>query len=257
MAVGGTGLMSRMLDARTTRGWDRAARRAADMDLADLARLRDHAAETKRHVDRTLLRAEERLALPMIGSAEVPRPAGADWSHRPATWREPAEPVGLVAPASGAGLGEGLTLFHDSAASEITVRQRRLTGSFDLAPFGLEIDVLGFGGSFLSLAVALPPEAAEGLRRSHIVAARMEIEVEHPVEIFARLNMRHGPNLEQMVREAPQEGGTALVEFYLGYSKVNDKRITDVWLDIIFDDPSYNRVCLRDLTLSRRPRAEM
>ena len=257
MAVGGTGMMGRMLDARAMRLWDRAARRAPTMDLTELSRLRDHAAETKRHVDRTLLRAEERLALPMIGATEVPRPASADWAHRPATWREPAEPMGIVAPASGAALGEGLTLFHDSALSEITVKQRRLTGPADLAPFGLEIDVLAFGGSFLSLAVALPEDAAEGLRRSHIVAARMEIDVEHPLEIFARLNMRHGPNLEQMVREAPQEGGTALVEFDLGYSKVNDKRITDVWLDVIFDDPSFNRICLRDLTLARRPRAEM
>ena len=257
MAVGGTGMMGRMLDARAVRRWDRAARQAPDMDLTELARMRDHAAEAKRHVDRALLRAEERLALPMIGAAEVPRPAAADWAHRPATWREPAEPMGLVAPASGAALGDGLTLFHDSATSEITVKQRRQTGTSDLAPFGLEIDVLGFGGSFLSLAVALPPEAAEGLRRNHIVSARLEMEVEHPLEIFARLNMRHGPNLEQMVREAPQEGGTALVEFDLGTSKVNDKRITDVWLDVIFDDPSYNRVCLRDLTLSRRPRAEM
>ena len=73
----------------------------------------------------------------------------------------------------------------------------------DLAPFGLRMDVFSFDGSFLSLVLDLPFEAVDGLTRRHLIRVDTIVEMEKPLEIFARLNIKHGPNTEQLVRELP------------------------------------------------------
>jgi hypothetical protein len=83
------------------------------------------------------------------------------------------------------------------------------------------------------------------------------IETERPIEIFARLNVRHGPNSDQIVREIPPTDGPATVEFDLAYTKMNEKRVEKAWIDLIFEGPQFNQITLRDMTLSRRPRAEV
>ena len=77
------------------------------------------------------------------------------------------------------------------------------------------------------------------------------------MEIFARLNVKNGPNTEQIVRELPLDGTDTMVEFDLAYTKLNEKRVDKLWLDLIFEGPQMNQVVLRDLTFSRRPRAEL
>ena len=81
--------------------------------------------------------------------------------------------------------------------------------------------------------------------------------MEQPLEIFARLNIRHGPNTEQIVRELPLHEENIRVEFDLAYSNLNEKRVERAWIDIIFEGPQMNQVVLRDLTFSRRPRASL
>ena len=81
--------------------------------------------------------------------------------------------------------------------------------------------------------------------------------MEKPLEIFARLNVKHGPNTEQVVREMPLNAAETAVEFDLAYTKVNEKRIEKLWIDLIFEGPEMNQITLRDLTVSRRPRAEL
>ena len=118
------------------------------------------------------------------------------------------------------------------------------------------MDVFKFDGSFLSLVIELPPEAVEGMTREHLLRVTTIIETEKPLEIFARLNIKHGPNTEQLVRELPLNEANVQVEFDLAYSKLNEKRIERAWLDLIFEAPEMNQVILRDLTLSRRTRAQ-
>ena len=81
------------------------------------------------------------------------------------------------------------------------------------------------------------------------------IESEKPIEIFARLNIQHGPNTEQIVRELDLGEKNIVVEFDLAYSKLNEKRIGKIWLDLIFEAPDLNQIILRDLTFSRHRRA--
>lgn len=114
-----------------------------------------------------------------------------------------------------------------------------------------------FDGSFLSLVVDLPQGAIDGLQKKHLIRMDTIVEMEKPLEIFARLNIRHGPNTEQLVRELPLHESEIMVEFDLAYSRLNEKRIDKAWIDLIFEGPEMNQVTIRDLTFSRRPRAEL
>lgn len=147
-------------------------------------------------------------------------------------------------------------MFHDCKHSELTLRQVRNLREADLAPFGLRMDVFNFDGSFLSLALDLPDGAVQGLTRSHLVRVDTIAELEKPLEIFVRLNIKHGPNTEQLVRELPLREEMVMAEFDLAYSNINEKRVERAWIDLIFENPQMSQVTVRDLTLSRRPRAE-
>ena len=154
-------------------------------------------------------------------------------------------------------LGDEVTLFHDCEFSELTLRQLRNLREEDLAPYGLRLDVFKFDGSFLSLVVDLPQSGVTGLKRTHLLRMDAIVEMEKPLEIFARLNIRHGPNTEQIVRELPLDEENIRVEFDLAYSNLNEKRVERAWIDLIFEGPQMNQVILRDLTFSRRPRAHL
>ena len=148
-------------------------------------------------------------------------------------------------------------MFHDCPHAELAPRQLRNLREADLAPFGLRLDVLAFAGTYLSIAVDLPQDMVRGLTRRHLVRIDTIVELEKPLEIFARLNIRHGPNTEQIVRELPLGADDIRVEFDLAYTRLNEKRIERAWLDLIFEAPEMNQVILCDLTFSRRKRAEL
>ena len=116
--------------------------------------------------------------------------------------------------------------------------------------------MFAFDGSFLSLVLDMPHAAVDGLRKTHLIRMSTIVEMERPLEIFARLNIKHGPNTEQIVRELPLHDDEIMVEFDLAYSNLNEKRIERAWVDLIFENPQMSQVILRDLTFSRRMRAE-
>ena len=249
-------MLQALIFARSRSRWAAAAQRANSTDLSDLRVERQRARQLRRHLDDLIHVAESRLALPIIGSTAFRRPHGSDWGWRPELWRGPLPVPGLASVQSKSMLGNEVTLFHDCDRSELTLRQLRNRREQDLAPFGLRMDVFRFDGSFLSLVVDLPPEAVAGLKRRHLIRMNTIVEMEKPLEIFARLNNRHGPNPEQIVRELPLHEEEIMVEFDLAYSSMNEKRVEKAWVDLIFEGPEMNQVILRDLTFSRRPRAE-
>ena len=244
------------LHSGLARYWARNARKASETDLATLRAQRRRARTLRQHLDTLIAVSESRLALPIIGSNAFPKPHGTDWSWRPALWREPIPAKGRAAVQNKEMLGEEGTLFHDCRIAELTLRQLRNHREKDLAPFGLRMDVFRFDGSFLSLVIDLPQEAVSGLKREHVVRMDTIVEMEKPLEIFARLNIRHGPNTEQIVRELPLQAEDIRVEFDLAYSNLNEKRVEKMWIDLIFEGPEMNQIVLRDVTFSRRPRAE-
>lgn len=246
----------RVAHALAMRRWSRIARRAELAELSQLSQDRARARALRHKVDEVIHVADSRLALPRVGSSTFPRPMGSDWGWRPQLWRGPLPQKGLVGVANRTMIGDEVTLFHDCKVSELTIRQLRNLGAEDLAPFGFRMDVFAFDGSFLSLAIDLPAAACNGLLRRHLVRLDTMIEFEKPLEIFARLNIRHGPNTEQIVRELDLRTAQGTVEFDLAYTKLNEKRIEKIWLDLIFEGPEMNQVTVRDLTMARYPRAE-
>ena len=257
MAKFGDFLLDGAFHARAVRRWARAARLAARADLPNLRQQRGRARLLKLHLDSLIHTADERLALPMIGSTSFPKPHNADWAWRPELWRGPLPTPGISSVQTKSMLGHEITLFHDCEFSELTLRQLRNQRAADLAPYGLRMDVFKFDGSFLSLVVDMPDAAVQGLKRSHLLRMEAIVEMEKPLEIFARLNIQHGPNTEQLVRELPLDEENVVVEFDLAYSNLNEKRIEKAWIDLIFEGPEMNQVILRDLTFTRRPRAQL
>lgn len=239
------------------RRWAGLARAADETDLPALRRQRTMARRLKAHLDRLIHVADMRLALPLIGNQAFPRPAEADWAWRPEVWSGPLPVSGRAAIHNKVRLGQEATLFHDCPRSEMTLRQVRNTREKDLAAFGLKLDVFEFRGSYLSLALDLPEASVQGLTRQHLIRLDTIVEMEVPLEIFARINIKHGPNTEQVVRELPLHQDQTYVEFDLAYTRLNEKRIEKMWLDLIFEGPRMNEVILRDLTFSRRKRAAM
>lgn len=257
MAGNRIGLIEGLLFRAALRRWRSAARRATKMPFTTLRRLRQQAGTLRVPLDTFIARADHRLALPRIGADGFPQPPGTDWAWRPEMWRAPLAEKGRTAVDSRTSLGGQVTLFHDCKISELTMRQLRNTRESDLAPFGLRLEVFRFDGSFLSLVVDLPTAACEGLKRRHLVRVDMIVETEKPLEIFARLNVRHGPNTEQVVREMPLHSSEVMVEFDMAYTALNEKRVEAAWLDLIFENPEMNQVTIRDITFCRHPRAAL
>ena len=251
------GLMDAVLHRRMLRRWGLAADTAAHANFETLRSLRARARALRRHLDRVIHLADHRLALPVIGSNAIRKPMGTDWSWRPDLWKGQIPVPGFSSVPGKALVCDGATVFHDCRRSELTVRQIRNTREADIAPFGFRMDVFRFDGSFLSLVIDLPEDAARGLKLKHLLRLDVIVEMEKPLEIFARLNIKHGPNVEQIVRELPLNTQEVAVEFDLAYSKMNEKRVEKLWVDLIFEGPEMNQIILRDVTFSRRPRAEL
>ncbi|MFN3823368.1 MAG: DUF6478 family protein [Pseudorhodobacter sp.] len=250
-------LIDRLIHRGALRRWRRLADFAVGLDLESLRRYRSQAWALRRNLDRVIHLAEHRLALPVMGSNALRRPMGSDWIWRPMLWKGPIPVPGYSSVPGKAAICDGTTIFHDCRRSELTVRQIRNTREADLAPFGARMDVFRFDGSFLSLVIELPEEAITNLRLNHLIRLDVIVEMEKPLEIFARLNIKHGPNVEQVVRELPLNAEEVMVEFDLAYTKMNEKRVERIWMDLIFEGPEMNQIILRDVTFSRRPRAEL
>lgn len=249
--------LERRLYQRSLQRWGHLAEAASAMPLDALRSHRGRARSLKKQIDRLLHQAEHRLALPLIGSNVMATPLGTDWSWRPDLWSGPIAVAGHAAVPTKQVLCEGATIFHDCRQSELTVRQVRNLRESDLAPFGLRMDVFRFDGSFLSLVIDLPADAVRGLSLRHVIRLTCQVELEKPLEIFARINVKHGPNLEQIVRELSPTDPDGVVEFDLTYTNLNEKRVERIWIDLIFEGPEMNQILLRDVTLARRPRAEL
>ena len=251
------GLLDRVIEQSALRRFRRWAETARSSDLRELRRNRAAARQMRFHLDELIHVADDRLALPVIGNQAVPVPYDADWSWRPELWCGPLAVPGIAAVDTKSMLGREVTLFHDCAKSELTLRQLRNTREDDLAAYGLRLDVFRFDGSYLSLVIDLPTEATYDLTRKHLVRLDAIVELERPLEIFARLNVQHGPNTEQIVRELPLSDRNLVVEFDLAYTKLHEKRVEKIWIDLIFENPEMSQVVMRDAYFSRRPRAEL
>ena len=249
------GFLEKRLLRKSAQSWAKMAAEAASLPAPELRTLRRTAARLRVSLDQ--FSAASEAALLSDGQTEIQRPDQCDWAWRPDRWCVPRRPAGLAEVSSPHVLSEGVTLFHDCARSEITLRQMRNDYPDIAAGFSTVLDVYRFDGSFLSLVLSLPEAGVCGLNRNHYYTLRARVAWENPIEIYARLNVQHGPNTEQMVRQLDLTRGDGLAEFDLAYGSINEKRVEKAWIDLIFERPAMNQVQIHDLTLTRAPRADM
>jgi hypothetical protein len=242
---------------RSLKWWAALADQALALPPNQLKSLHSQACALRRKLDRISITAEARIMELQSQNDGIVRPNQCDWAYRPQPWALPMMPAGQVGVPSPQSMGTEMKLFHDSLDSEVTYRQIRNNRPGSVAPFGLRLDVLRFGGSFLSLVQDLPAEAVKGLTRNHILNVSLDLDLEHPLEVYARLNIQHGPNTEQMVRELSKSGPLTVAEFDLAYSNINEKRLEKMWVDLIFEGPQMNQISINDFTLTRAPRADL
>ena len=250
-------IISRIRHKRMLTAWAKVLNSASELDFQTLRKMRSVGQQQRRLIGQFIFKADSRLTMPYIGTKAMRKPLHCDWAYRPEIWSGPLPKIGMAVVETQTKVGNEATIFHDCRISEMTYRQIRNTRETDLSPFALRMDIFRFDGGFLSVVIEVPKEAAQDLKLNHIIRVETLVEMEKPLEIFARLNIKHGPNTEQIVREMPLSDEEVNVEFDLAYTKINEKRVERIWLDLIFEGPEMNQVILRDLTLTRRPRSEL
>lgn len=244
------GRLDGLLEEGVLRRWARLADKAERLAPAALHAAGQRARRLSRQLDQVVRASEARR----LAERPVPRPLHADWAWRPELWSSPVLQGGAVGLTSGAALGREAKLFHDCPHAECAVQQLRAADAGASAHFGLSIEVYHFRGAFLSMAIDLPPEAVRGLCRRHLIRLSVDCATERPIPTYGRLNVRHGPNVAQVVRGFDEAGP---LDLDLAATDLDEDRITAAWVDLIFEAPAMNRIVLGDVTLSRRPRAEI
>jgi len=252
-----TGFLGSRRHLQTLRRWEKLARVAASAPPDVLKQLRSRARGLDERVRTVETIASLRLSHPPIGSGEMKLPPSTDWSYRPTLWRVPQMPAGHAPARNEAGFGRDVTLYHDDKGGMLTLRQMRNSGSDDLAPYGLLMDIFDFAGSFLSLVIRAPENGVEGLEKHHILRLTTHIISEQPIEITVRLNLKNGPNTEQVTRRLDTRTPFAVTEFDVAHVPFKEGRAGHLWFDLFFESPEMNAVKITDLTFSRHRRAEV
>ena len=124
--------------------------------MSDLAAARHRAKDLQSILADVIFKADYRLARAQYDNEVFYKPPDADWSWRPELWPGQLRQKGLVGAGSGSKLGSEVALFHDCEANEMTIRQIRNYREKDLAPFGMQLEVYEFSGSFLPLPWIFP-----------------------------------------------------------------------------------------------------
>lgn len=235
--------------------------RANALSAAEVDRLRGTARDQRQAIDAFLLSTDPATRLHSATLKSMPLPAGTDWRWRPPLLHKALDAPARIAPANGEGLGDSAHVFHDCDLPAMILRQVPNLAASDLAAYGLRLEVLGFTGRFLALAVPLPPEALDGLDRDHVIRLETEIEIERGIEVYARLNIENGPNTDQQQVHLgwmqADRRNRHVSEFDLAETEINPERLQSAWLDLIFEAPAMNAMILRDLVLSRHRRAQV
>lgn len=261
MAVRPRKWLQRKVRERAGRQWAGMAEDVEFMGPGRIRRLTDEALALRASLNRFLMRGDRKAALSRAALDALPLPGGTDWRWRPGFMAGQINPRGIAAPETGTRLGDRAAVWHDCAERALILEQVQNPRATDLSPYGLRLEVFGFTGSFLSLSIDLPTGALEGLSRNHILRLETTLAVERPINVYARLNVGHGPNVDELLQHLGGMEGSLqsqqVVEFDLAYTKMNEKRLEKIWLDLIFEAPRMSAVEMRELFLSRHMRAEI
>lgn len=260
MAVRPRKWLERKTRERSQRQWAEMAESVEFMGPGRIRDLTEEALTLRGSLNRFLMRGDRKAAMSRAALDALHLPGGTDWRWRPGFMAGQITPRGISAPESGTRLGDRAAVWHDCAQHALILEQMTNPRATDLSPFGMRLEVFGFSGSFLAISIDLPTEALEGLTRNHILRLETTLVVERPINVYARLNVGHGPNTDEVLQQLRgMDAGLQsqqVVEFDLAYTDMNEKRLEKIWLDLIFEAPRMSAVELRELFLSRHLRAD-
>jgi len=251
------GRIGRFFHRRMLARWKKAASQVQETDLATLDVQERMAHQILRDVRKFKVAADAKLAMPRADIQTLPKPPGTDWAWRPALLQTHFPDIGRAPALPKDSLTNEVVIFHDCKAAQIAMRQTANTREIDLNPYGLTLEVFQFDGRYLSIVVEVPPASCENLKRNHLIRLAALITRERPTRIEARLNVKHGPNTEQILLTLPDETDDTTVEFDLAYSGLNESRAERMWIDLLIADPAMNKITFHDLNLCRYPRAAL
>ena len=100
------------------------------------------------------------------GKTQMKMPDDADWGWRPDVFATRLGQMNSVVKSARHDVGTSIAVHHNDTDPELIIRHFKNMGVDDLAPFGLSVETYEFKGSFLSLAIDLPSEAATGLTKT-------------------------------------------------------------------------------------------
>ena len=178
-------------------------------------------------------------------------PAKTQWSYRPQIWRQPS-PFDIYGDIlSGTELGPLVTLHHDGEGEAINIRRPDSDAS------ALDFHFNEFQGGFFSVAFELPEAGIHALARHDLMRIAISSSADEPFVAYVRLNLRHGPNNEQITRMIDIGDGDSFAEFDVFYTEFNPNRVTSVWIDLIMNDPASRKITFDEVVILRRARASL
>ena len=128
--------------------------------------LRSRAADLRRSLDTVIMQADRCTDQLSQGKTQMKMPDDGDWGWRPDVFATRLGQMSSVVKSARHDVGKSIAVHHNDTDPELIVRQFKNMGSDDLAPYRLSVETYEFKGSFLSLAIDLPSEAAKGLTKT-------------------------------------------------------------------------------------------
>jgi len=252
----GQSWFDRRVRTRAIEQWRSLGKNISGRSLSDLLKLRSDAYRAIDVIEAFTQTATVEIGGHLSRDVEIRKSKNADWAWRPEVFFQKGCVAPQINPASGVGVGSNISLHHNASACSMILKQVTTLKSTSLAPFDIALEVFDFDGSFLSLSLDLPETAMHSLSNQNIFEMEFRLTSEQQLPIFARINVKHGPNVEEQIKELSHQHENFTVEFDLGYMDLNEHRLEKVWIDLIFDDAQMNRIVLHDLTVCRRLRAQ-
>lgn len=146
---------------------------------------------------------------------------------------------------SGARLTSNTKVFFDGGDCAVIFKQLRNDISQGFAPYGVALELFQFDGSFLSLDIDLSDSLCGTFAKDELIGLSGEIFAERATGFTVRLNIKHGPNTEQLIQAQDLNHSEIGAEFDLKHLKINVNRVEKIWLDLVFETPNFNRISLR------------
>jgi hypothetical protein len=251
------GYLGRALSAAYLKFWRNRLQRAAEEKTAKLRQQRREALALQRELGDVLPRINDELHHRLHRSKAYRHGSNMLWAWRPELWAVPSPSAAGPVPQSGAHLASNTKVFFDDADCAVIIQQFRNDMSEAFAPYGVALELFQFEGSFLSLAIDLPDELYETFAKDELIGLSGAIVAERPTGFTVRLNIKHGPNTEQLIQAHDLRNSEFGLEFDPEHLKINVNRVEKIWLDLVFETPNFNRISLIDLAFSKRPRVEI